>query len=191
MLRRSVNVTLTDLRSIHENVPGNSNEGISLGSNLVTLTATVTDTTGATASAGADIGPHLTILDDGPLLTLTGTVASLNTDESYIAAVTNGNVAGSTPDAVPTQGHALDTESFAGAFAPVTGADGGATTYALSIASNGTATNLTDSVSGLNVVLDQSGNTVSGYVAGHEGQAGWLVFRSSVLVILTVLQLYA
>ncbi|MCC8984650.1 DUF5801 repeats-in-toxin domain-containing protein [Bradyrhizobium acaciae] len=80
-----------------------------------------------------------------------------------------------------TQGHTLDTESFANAFTVKTGADGlQSLTYALKIAANGTLTNLIDSNSGLGVVLDQSGNTVSGYVAGHDNQAAWLVFTLTV-----------
>ncbi|MCC8968871.1 hypothetical protein H8A95_43090, partial [Bradyrhizobium sp. Pear76] len=78
------------------------------------------------------------------------------------------------------QGHALDKESFAGAFTVKTGADGGTTAYALSIAANGTTSNLIDSASGLGVVLDQTGNTISGYVTGHENQAAWLVFTLAV-----------
>ncbi|MGY3483180.1 hypothetical protein ACVW1C_001063 [Bradyrhizobium sp. USDA 4011] len=176
-------ITLTDLRSMHEGTGeagGDINEGVHLPSGMVTLTATVTDNLNQTGTATADVGPHLTFLDDGPAIALSGTIASLNTYEAYLSAATNAGINGSTPDASPTQGHALDKESFAGAFTVVTGADGATTAYALSIAANGTATNLVDSASGLAVVLDQSGNTVSGYVTGHEGQAAWLVFTLTV-----------
>ncbi|WP_456732059.1 T1SS-143 repeat domain-containing protein [Bradyrhizobium sp. USDA 3364] len=60
-------VTLTDLRAVHEGTAGDFNEGISLAFGLVTLTATVTDNIGQTASASVDIGSQLTILDDGPV----------------------------------------------------------------------------------------------------------------------------
>ncbi|TWB88438.1 hypothetical protein FBZ93_118118 [Bradyrhizobium macuxiense] len=176
-------ITLTDLRSMHEGtgeVGGDINEGVHLPAGMVTLTATVTDVFNQTGTATADVGPHLTFLDDGPAISLSGTASSLNTFEAYLSAATNAGINGSTPDASPTQGHALDTESFAHAFTIVTGADGATTAYALGIAANGTATNLIDSASGLGVVLDQSGNTISGYVAGHEGQAAWLVFTLSV-----------
>ncbi|HEX8030167.1 MAG TPA: DUF5801 repeats-in-toxin domain-containing protein, partial [Vicinamibacterales bacterium] len=176
-------ITLTDLRSMHEGtgeVGGDINEGVHLPSGMVTLTATVTDNFNQTGTATADVGPHLTFLDDGPAISLSGTANSLNTFEAYLSAATNAGINGSTPDASPTQGHALDKENFAGAFTVVTGADGATTAYALSIAANGTATNLIDSASGLAVVLDQSGNTISGYVTGHEGQAAWLVFTLSV-----------
>ncbi|MBR1280147.1 DUF5801 repeats-in-toxin domain-containing protein [Bradyrhizobium sp. AUGA SZCCT0283] len=66
-------LTLTDLRAVHENTPGNPNEGITLLTGLVSLTATVTDVNNNTASASVDVGSHLTFLDDGPILTLTAT----------------------------------------------------------------------------------------------------------------------
>src|SRR5258708_4139204 len=102
-------------------------------------------------------------------MTLSGTASTLNTDESFIAAATNGGVAGTTPDAVPTQGHALDKESFAGAFTSVTGADNATVTYALA-ASGATAlvgvdSHLIDSVSGNHVFLFLEG----GQVVGREG----------------------
>ncbi|MCC8977851.1 DUF5801 repeats-in-toxin domain-containing protein, partial [Bradyrhizobium acaciae] len=176
-------ITLTDLRAMHQGtgeVGGDINEGAHLPAGMVTLTATVTDNSNQTGTATADVGPHLTFLDDGPAISLSGTTSSLNTFEAYLSAATNAGINGSTPDASPTQGHTLDKENFANAFTVVPGADGGTTAYALSIAANGTATNLIDSNSGLGVVLDQSGNTISGYVAGHEGQAAWLVFTLTV-----------
>ncbi|MDO9460089.1 MAG: DUF5801 repeats-in-toxin domain-containing protein, partial [Alphaproteobacteria bacterium] len=59
------NVTFTELRAVQEGTPGDFNEGISLAAGLVSLTATVTDNNGATASAVLDLGPQITILDDG------------------------------------------------------------------------------------------------------------------------------
>ncbi|MES5486362.1 DUF5801 repeats-in-toxin domain-containing protein, partial [Bradyrhizobium sp. INPA03-11B] len=175
-------VTLTQDRAVHE-LTGSSpdtHEGISLTGGLVTLTATVTDKDGDSAAQNLDLSTHVTFHDDGPSIKLSGTVGSLNTYEAYLSASTNAGINGSTPDAVPTQGHALDKESFAGAFTVVTGADGATTAYALSISANGIATNLIDSASGLGVVLDQTGNTISGYVIGHENQAAWLVFTLTV-----------
>ncbi|OKO80545.1 DUF5801 repeats-in-toxin domain-containing protein, partial [Bradyrhizobium sp. NAS96.2] len=175
-------VTLTQDRAVHENTASSpdTGEGISLTGGLVTLTATVTDKDGDSAAQNLDLSSHVTFHDDGPSIKLSGTVASLNTYEAYLSASTNAGINGSTPDAVPTQGHTLDKESFAGAFTVVTGADGATTAYALTIANNGIATNLIDSASGLGVVLDQTGNTISGYVTGHENQAAWLVFTLTV-----------
>ncbi|MES5489126.1 DUF5801 repeats-in-toxin domain-containing protein, partial [Bradyrhizobium sp. INPA03-11B] len=175
-------VTLTQDRAVHENTASSpdTGEGISLNDGLVTLTATVTDKDGDSAAQKLDLSSHVTFHDDGPSIALTGKIGSLNTFEAYLSAATNAGVNGSTPDLVPTQGHTLDKESFAGAFTVVTGADNATTAYTLSIAGNGTATNLIDSASGLAVVLDQTGNTVSGYVTGHENDAAWLVFTLAV-----------
>jgi hypothetical protein len=62
------NMTLTDLRSVHQGVgePGDTSEGTHLPAGLVSLTATVTDINNASASATVDVGPSLTLLDDGP-----------------------------------------------------------------------------------------------------------------------------
>src|SRR5260221_9511 len=167
-------VTLTQLRAVHEltpDTPTDLSEGIHLDSvgNLVTLKATITDNDGDTATATLDLGKQVTFHDDGPSIALSGQASSLNTDESYIAAATNGGIAGSTPDAVLTQGHALDKENFAGAFTSVTGADNAAVTYTLA-ASGATAllgvdSGLIDSVSGNHVFLFLEG----GQVVGREG----------------------
>jgi hypothetical protein len=60
-------VTMEALRGVHENTPGDFNEGNALAAGLVSLTATVTDTNNTTATASIDLGPHITIHDDGPL----------------------------------------------------------------------------------------------------------------------------
>ena len=61
-------MTLTDLRSVHQGVgeQGDISEGTHLPAGLVSLTATVTDIHNASASAAVDIGPSVTLLDDGP-----------------------------------------------------------------------------------------------------------------------------
>src|SRR5580698_4786404 len=59
-------ITMTELRAVHELTPGDFNEGINLGSGMVALTVTVTDNNNLSASASFDLGPHITILDDGP-----------------------------------------------------------------------------------------------------------------------------
>src|SRR5262249_15646404 len=96
------NVTLTDLRSVHENTPGDFNEGINLGPTLGTVTATVTDNSNQSASASVDVGPHLTILDDGPV----------NNAATVTIAVAEDTLPGGNPDA----GSLLTTAaSFSGA----------------------------------------------------------------------------
>ncbi|UGY02097.1 DUF5801 repeats-in-toxin domain-containing protein [Bradyrhizobium quebecense] len=86
-------VTLTDLRAVHEGTPGDFNEGITLASGLVTLTATVTDNFGQSATATADVGSHLTILDDGPLAINASLVGTVDED-SLPGALAPGEVAG-------------------------------------------------------------------------------------------------
>ncbi|RAZ81638.1 hypothetical protein DPM33_35725, partial [Mesorhizobium hawassense] len=171
-------VTLTQDRAVHENTidnPTDSSEGISLTSGLVTLTATVTDNDGDKASQSLDLGSKATFHDDGPSIALSGTPApTLNVDESYLTAATNGiNGSGTGP-----AGSTTDTQSFAGAFTVVQGADGATTAYSVSL--SGSASNLIDSATGQAVVLSQSGNTVSGYVTGHSGDPAFLVFTLSV-----------
>ena len=65
-------VTMTELRGVHEGVgeTPDSSEGVILAANLVSLTATVTDGDGDKASASIDLGPQITIHDDGPTLGL-------------------------------------------------------------------------------------------------------------------------
>ncbi|NEV02818.1 hypothetical protein FNJ47_45940 [Bradyrhizobium sp. UFLA 03-164] len=62
------NVTLTQDRAVHENTASSpdTHEGISLTGGLVTLTATVTDKDGDTASQKLDLSSHVTFHDDGP-----------------------------------------------------------------------------------------------------------------------------
>ncbi|MBB6411991.1 DUF5801 repeats-in-toxin domain-containing protein, partial [Mesorhizobium sangaii] len=64
-------VTLTQDRAVHQNTvdnPTDSSEGINLTSGLVTLTATVTDSDGDTASQSIDLGSKASFHDDGPSL---------------------------------------------------------------------------------------------------------------------------
>ena len=83
-------MTLTDLRSVHQGVgePGDISEGTHLPAGLVSLTATVTDINNASASAAVDIGPSLTLLDDGP----TAHVDSGNVNEGALLTVAASGV---------------------------------------------------------------------------------------------------
>jgi len=47
----------------------------------VTLTATVTDNANNTASASIDLGPQLSIHDDGPIAAIAPTQATVTVDE--------------------------------------------------------------------------------------------------------------
>jgi len=87
-------VTLIDLRAVHEPIPGDFNEGISLNSipNLLTLTATITDKDGDSASARLDLGKLVTFDDDGPILSVTAPAAINGLDFGTFAL--NGNIWG-------------------------------------------------------------------------------------------------
>ena len=69
----TADVTLTQFRAVHENDATNNNEPISLDhiTNLVTLTAIITDNDGDSASASIDLGARVTFYDDGPTLSVT------------------------------------------------------------------------------------------------------------------------
>jgi len=64
-------VTMEDLRGVKEGAGENPDisEGTTLAANLVTLTAKVTDNDLDTASKTIDLGPQITIHDDGPTIT--------------------------------------------------------------------------------------------------------------------------
>ncbi|WP_436159924.1 DUF5801 repeats-in-toxin domain-containing protein [Mesorhizobium sp. LjRoot246] len=164
-------VTLTQDRSVKEgsaDSPTDSSEGISLNSNLVTLTATIADKDGDTANAHIDLGKQVSFLDDGPAIAVNQqfTQPALSVDESYLTAATNG-INGSTPSLALTH----TTGDFSGAFTWVQGADSATVAYALSITGgNGTASGLTDAQTGQSDVLVL--NAVTGAIEGHVGSVG-------------------
>ncbi|TIM66422.1 MAG: hypothetical protein E5Y52_14435, partial [Mesorhizobium sp.] len=154
------------------NVPAGNN-GTNIQSGTDAFTYTVQDAFGNTNTSTITIS----IKDDVPSIMLSGTPApTLNVDESYLTAATNG-IAGS---GTGPSGSTSDAESFVGAFTVVQGADGATTSYGVSISSQGVTSNLIDSATGQAVVLTQSGSTVSGYVTGHSGDPAYLVFTLSV-----------
>ncbi|WP_025031893.1 DUF5801 repeats-in-toxin domain-containing protein, partial [Bradyrhizobium sp. DOA9] len=124
------NVTLTELRAVHELTPGDSNEGISLPAGLVTLTVTVTDNSNQSSSASVDVGPHLTILDDGPVAAIAATEVTVTVDES--AGVQGNEVAGPLVFAgvanpgtdLPAAQYAQSVGAVVSSAGSVTGADG-------------------------------------------------------------------
>ncbi|GAA4024044.1 hypothetical protein GCM10022280_26080 [Sphingomonas swuensis] len=120
-----------------------------------TVTVSVTDATGDSASGTITIG----IVDDVPLVSNAGPQGSLITDDTTL----NVNA----------------TTAFAGAFGFNYGADGaaatGAVAYTLGI--NAGATGVVDTLSGQNVVLSVNG---SGQVEGRTAGSNLLVFVVSV-----------
>ncbi len=140
----------------HADAGTDSNEAVQLGANLVSLTATVTDNDGDTASASIDLGPQISIHDDGPVITsVTSGLATFNVDESAIPVIGSGQA---------PLGTQTDTHSFSGDFNVTAGADGEQSlAYALTITH--ATTNLVDSITGQTVTLVQNGsNEVDGVV---------------------------
>ncbi|KRQ05687.1 hypothetical protein AOQ73_13900 [Bradyrhizobium pachyrhizi] len=165
-------VTLTDLRAVHEATPGNFNEGITLASGLITLTATVTDNNNQSASASVDVGSHLTILDDGPVAgTVTGATDTLVLDETR--PVGSDTAGGTTPTGLASVTADFSNNFTGGSY----GADGaGSTAYTLHLTGTNVASGLyaldpTDTNpahfgQGAQIVLNQSGDTVTGSANG-------------------------
>lgn len=142
------------------------NNGADIVANGDSFTIVVTDNSNIASNPATIL---VDIKDDVPSITVNQTVPTLTVDESFLAN-------GTTPD--PGLGHTVDTKDFGSAFTVVQGADGGTVSYALNLVSG--SSNLIDSATDTAVVLTQSGNTVSGYVAGHEGDSTFLVFTLSV-----------
>ncbi|MHC2816877.1 T1SS-143 domain-containing protein [Bradyrhizobium huanghuaihaiense] len=174
-------VTFTDYRAVKEadGTSPDGNEGISLASGAVTLTGTITDNDGDTATAGIDLGPQVTFLDDGPSIHVVvdgeeRTLPNLIVDESNLTAATNGI------DGSIHNGNNTASASFGSVFAAVTGADGVADpqhpiSYALSIDTS-KPTGLVDAQTNEDVVLVMNGTTVE----GHTASSDLLVFTLSV-----------
>jgi VCBS repeat-containing protein len=151
----SGNVGMEIDRGVKESNPNSANEGVTLASGLVSVTATATDGDGDKASASIDLGPQVTILDDGPLVTTSGTVPSLTVDESFIPTIGSGQAPAGSYQA---------SASFASLFHITNGADGGTTAYSLTL--NNAATGLVDSKTGEAVVLHQvSATEVDGWTS--------------------------
>src|SRR5436190_1602592 len=169
----SGNVTLTQMRSVKEGSGevGDVSEGASFASNLVTLTATITDKDNDTATASVDLGKQLSFKDDGPTISATGAGPTLFVDESFLTSGTNG-INGTTPDV--NQTHV--SGAYAGAFTSVQGADSATTAYTLSFSTS--ASGLVDSQTNSGDVLVMNGSNV---VEGHVGTAtGALAFTIQV-----------
>src|SRR5439155_249491 len=98
-------------------------------SGLVTLTATITDNDSDTATASIDLGSKITIKDDGPTISATGTAPTLVVDESFIPVI--GVVGSGTGPA----GSNVATGDFSGNFTSFGGADGqqGSIAYSLTL----------------------------------------------------------
>ncbi|RWM06559.1 MAG: type I secretion C-terminal target domain-containing protein, partial [Mesorhizobium sp.] len=107
------------------------------------------------AKASIDLGSQITIHDDGPAISATGTAPTLSVDESFIPGI--GSVGGG--------GGNVATGDFSANFAVIAGADGQSGSVAYSLTIGNTTTNLVDAKTGQTVMLAQNGaGEVDGYV---------------------------
>ena len=76
-------VTMTELRGVVQGAgeSADMSEGTHLAAGLVSLAATVTDNNGNTASASIDLGPNITVHDDGPIITAIGAGPAMSVDK--------------------------------------------------------------------------------------------------------------
>ncbi|WP_447747374.1 retention module-containing protein [Pseudomonas nicosulfuronedens] len=141
-------VTLDQVRAV-VHPTADANEGVSLDSNSVTLTATITDKDGDTAQAHIDLSGKLSFLDDGPSIAPCNDVdIKLSVDETHLG----------TPD--------TSSASVADLFTTHFGADGaGDITYKLAGADN-TDTGLKDTETGQKVYLYNTDAGIEGRLQG-------------------------
>lgn len=167
----SGSATLTQDRAVHELDTSNNNEGISLDSNLVTLTVTATDGDGDVTSKTLDLGSSVTFQDDGPVLLANASTTATVDEDNIHDLLTHG----SSPDffgGTDLLGAAYTTGSLSGlvdfgadgkgSFSFVTGAERTsalASLNALGLTSHGEA--LTFSIS--NLTGDLIATTGSGF----------------------------
>ncbi|MBB4863759.1 T1SS-143 domain-containing protein [Pseudomonas nitritireducens] len=144
-------ITLDQQRALVHPLTTDANDPLSIGSDKITLTATITDGDGDHASASVDLGGKLTFLDDGPSIQpCTDADIRLEVDESDLS--NNARVEAS-----------LVSQLFDAHF----GADGaGSVTYKVSVAVDGTDSGLRASADGARILLFNDGNGVVGKVEG-------------------------
>ncbi len=157
-------VTFTEDRAIQNNNTGST--GVSLAADVVTLTQTIIDHDGTTASANIDLGAKLAITDDEPTITASSILPTQQTVSE------SGLPGGTTPGQASTSvvGH------FGGDFTDNFGADGALgnnaqTAKSYSLVLQSTATNLIDTASGKSVtlVLNQATGEIDGTVTLNDG----------------------
>ncbi|WP_143201671.1 DUF5801 repeats-in-toxin domain-containing protein [Bradyrhizobium sp. NAS96.2] len=170
----TAHVTFTEYRAAAQ-PPGAStgdSDVIPLASGVIILVATVMkgDQFGYVT---LDLGSRLVVVEDDPSISTSGTAPALTLSEAHLTAtVLDDNIAGSAPNAALT----TTSADFSTAFKPVQGADGATVTYALAIAgSDGAASSLIDSHTGLADVLVLDGNTVEGRVGATDGTLAFTI----------------
>ncbi|MBA3511969.1 DUF5801 repeats-in-toxin domain-containing protein [Sphingomonas sp.] len=187
----SGNVTLDQQRAVVHNDPSDHDEpgasAVTLAAdNLITLTRTITDSDGDSASATANIGQNLQFEDDGPSAAVATTGFSISHDETpgvqtdandvadpltVFTTVTNPgedpHVAGTGPI-----GYAVGAGAI-GASGSAYGADGaGTTAFSLDVSSAGVDSGL-DTTEGLDIFLFKEGDLIVGRVGNASGPAAF------------------
>ena len=152
-------ITLDQVRAVVHPTPGDNNEGVSLATGSVTLTATITDKDGDSAQAHIDLSGKLTFLDDGPSIEPCNDAdIKLTVDETHLGV----------PD--------TSSASVADLFTTHFGADGaGSITYKLAGADNSDS-GFKDTETGQKVYLYNTANGIEGRLQGTDTVA----FRVSV-----------
>jgi hypothetical protein len=149
-------VTLSQFLAIRHDPDTGPDQQVSLAPDLVSLTATITDTDGDSDDDVALIGDNLFLKDDAPSMEAGGDIPTVSVDETNL--------------------NTTATESFAGNFTGVTGNDTGGssgTTYALN--TSGAATGILDTATGQPVTLA----LVAGVIEARNSD-GDLVFKVTV-----------
>ncbi|WP_155756710.1 DUF5801 repeats-in-toxin domain-containing protein [Acinetobacter sp. CIP A162] len=142
-------VTLDQVRALEHPNSAQPNELINLTTSAVSLTATVTDRDGDTASASISLGDKVGFRDDAPTITPTGVVVTLEVDETTLATD--------------------HTQNFSTAFNTNYRADGsGTTVYSLGVLGDGVPSGVVDIATGESVYLFLE----SGSVVGRVGSGG-------------------
>ena len=151
------NVSLDQQRAIlHTPNSGPDQDATLSAANLISLTATITDQDGDTASAPINIGTSLHFHDDAPIISVSAAADSLTVDETDLAANALAN--------------------FADNFTASYRADGaGTTTYALNVSSAGVDSGLDDTATGSNILLFKEGNDIVGRVGSAAGAISFIV----------------
>ncbi|WP_440466813.1 retention module-containing protein [Pseudomonas sp. YH-1] len=143
-------ITLDQQRALVHPIDTDANDPLSLGTDKISLTATITDGDGDHASASIDLGGKLTFLDDGPHI-------EPCTDADIRLEVDETNLASDARVEAP-----LVSELFTTSF----GADGaGSVAYKVTTV-DGTDSGLRESAGGARILLFNDGNGVVGKVEG-------------------------
>ncbi len=156
-------VTLDQQRAVaHSNSSDPNDPATFAAADLITLTATIVDSDGDTASATANIAGAMTFLDDGPDAVVTDAVADMLVLDESPLPVDGDGIRTVSADLADNFGATIDY-----------GADGaGSVAYALLLSADGIGSGLfalgTNGAQGDEILLSLSGDTVTGSAGGTD-----------------------